>query len=64
MERKHRTFVNLVAPCVGAWIEMKLNEKILNHYYVAPCVGAWIEIYHELSEILSDNCRSLRGSVD
>ena len=34
----------MVAPFVGAWIEIDLEEKIKNSSTVAPFVGAWIEI--------------------
>ena len=36
--------VVLVAPLVGAWIEMYRNRKFKQALYVAPLVGAWIEI--------------------
>ena len=34
----------LVAPLVGAWIEIYEIAKQLEIYVVAPLVGAWIEI--------------------
>ena len=34
-----------VAPHVGAWIEMKIWDKMKKERTVAPHVGAWIEIY-------------------
>ena len=34
----------LVAPLVGAWIEMLFFVCPLRRFYVAPLVGAWIEI--------------------
>ena len=34
----------LVAPLVGAWIEMFDNERFEAIREVAPLVGAWIEI--------------------
>ena len=35
----------VVAPFVGAWIEMKIIEKLEEELnLVAPFVGAWIEI--------------------
>ena len=34
----------LVAPFVGAWIEINLNSTVCIFNYVAPFVGAWIEI--------------------
>ena len=37
--------ISLVAPCVGAWIEMANRDlKMHDLKEVAPCVGAWIEI--------------------
>ena len=37
-----------VAPLVGAWIEITLEELVETQEMVAPLVGAWIEIF-ELS---------------
>ena len=34
----------MVAPLVGAWIEIYLMIKGSSEYDVAPLVGAWIEI--------------------
>ena len=34
----------LVAPLVGAWIEIILNSSFSTVSKVAPLVGAWIEI--------------------
>ncbi len=34
----------MVAPLVGAWIEMPMGVIKNNTPYVAPLVGAWIEI--------------------
>ena len=34
----------LVAPLVGAWIEITLGFPIVICLVVAPLVGAWIEI--------------------
>ena len=34
----------MVAPLVGAWIEITLKFKSSNIFTVAPLVGAWIEI--------------------
>ena len=36
--------LNLVAPPVGAWIEIKEEEILVTRYRVAPPVGAWVEI--------------------
>ena len=34
----------VVAPLVGAWIEIAISTSYLPHIPVAPLVGAWIEI--------------------
>ena len=34
----------MVAPLVGAWIEIKSSGREHDKYIVAPLVGAWIEI--------------------
>ena len=34
----------VVAPCAGAWIEIKREQKGQVKQHVAPCAGAWIEI--------------------
>ena len=54
----------LVAPLVGAWIEMAYSDKITGGFYVAPLVGAWIEIRVEVSTMFCEPSRSSRGSVD
>ena len=36
---------HLVAPLVGAWIEIFPKVTSCHFYLVAPLVGAWIEIY-------------------
>ena len=41
---KNRVIV-LVAPLVGAWIEIGMYNTQLYTNLVAPLVGAWIEIY-------------------
>ena len=38
-------FLIIVAPLVGAWIEISVDTKIELGVAVAPLVGAWIEIY-------------------
>ena len=35
---------NIVAPLVGAWIEITQQIMLIIMYSVAPLVGAWIEI--------------------
>ena len=50
----------MVAPFVGAWIEILVREYGRNGFPVAPFVGAWIEI---LQKLLDDWCKeSLRSS--
>ena len=43
--------VHVVAPLVGAWIEIKTVNETLDMLEVAPLVGAWIEIVRRLSKI-------------
>ena len=35
---------HIVAPLVGAWIEIKVFKSHVQTFPVAPLVGAWIEI--------------------
>ena len=35
----------IVAPLVGAWIEIPDTDKLICNFFVAPLVGAWIEIF-------------------
>ena len=61
---KEHEFHALVAPFVGAWIEIStyaLKEFIPK---VAPFVGAWIEIMKWHLKTSLHISRSLRGSVD
>ena len=41
-------FWEIVAPFVGAWIEMDGKKKLKDIAAVAPFVGAWIEICHRV----------------
>ncbi len=34
----------VVAPCVGAWVEILMIPAVCAAADVAPCVGAWVEI--------------------
>ena len=34
----------LVAPSMGAWIEILTEEEMFKYFDVAPSMGAWIEI--------------------
>ena len=54
----------MVAPLVGAWIEINVMKSDIMSLLVAPLVGAWIEILqpHNTSQVNSG--RSSRGSVD
>ena len=45
--------IDIVAPCVGAWIEILLAFVFHHKRSVAPCVGAWIEIRETFSSVLS-----------
>ncbi len=56
--------VNLVAPFVGAWIEIFQDYKEAYTGSVAPFVGAWIEMLHLPLGGCRAGSRSLRGSVD
>ena len=40
----------MVAPLVGAWIEIYRNMSYLALVHVAPLVGAWIEIFFSIFE--------------
>ena len=37
-------YVNIVAPFVGVWIEIRIVEKEYELATVAPFVGVWIEM--------------------
>ena len=55
---------SMVAPLVGAWIEIfpiAFSQSLIN---VAPLVGAWIEIVVGYGDRTVLTCRSPRGSVD
>ena len=34
----------MVTPCMGVWIEIKIQEKEMEVHMVTPCMGVWIEI--------------------
>ena len=53
----------IVAPLVGAWIEISNIQWKMTANGVAPLVGAWIEIKVS-SNIIKPLGRSSRGSVD
>ena len=54
----------VVAPFVGAWIEIFDSKYFLYSTMVAPFVGAWIEIYQITRMSLDKLSRSVRRSVD
>ena len=54
----------MVAPIVGAWIEILRFHVSVPGSYVAPIVGAWIEIEYSQPCCSSSRGRSYRGSVD
>ena len=58
------TIRETVAPPVGAWIEIDLQENTNVVKMVAPPVGAWIEIASGGKWLHTSLRRSPRGSVD
>ena len=54
----------LVAPLVGAWIEILCTIAHQTGYMVAPLVGAWIEMTEPSLLLPLQQRRSSRGSVD
>ena len=54
----------MVAPLVGAWIEIAGFPQSEIRYFVAPLVGAWIEMYEFNILINCFTSRSPCGSVD
>ncbi len=54
----------LVAPFVGAWIEMLVTVSVKSHGTVAPFVGAWIEMLNLGVGENTGTSRSVRRSVD
>ena len=58
-------FVNvMVAPLVGAWIEIIIDAFYEVGFVVAPLVGAWIEILNKQKGYELAKCRSSCRSVD
>ena len=53
-----------VAPCLGAWIEIRQTLATQDNHAVAPCLGAWIEIGKEIEDLLDDFGRTLFRCVD
>ena len=56
--------MDMVAPLVGAWIEILGRIQNTIFVNVAPLVGAWIEILLPTNMAPTGDCRSSRGSVD
>ena len=56
--------MHMVAPFVGAWIEIALSEIGTDSDAVAPFVGAWIEIQSVDNAGMDRPGRSVRRSVD
>ena len=57
-------YLSDVAPRRGAWIEIRMKERMLILLEVAPRMGAWIEIHnHYVSTIYIDG-RTPQGCVD
>ena len=54
----------IVAPLVGAWIEIVRCYRTLTRPCVAPLVGAWIEIIVKVGNDIGVVGRSPCGSVD
>ena len=54
----------MVAPIVGAWIEIVVGKLRKGFGIVAPIVGAWIEMDSITYGYDDVKCRSYRGSVD
>ena len=54
----------MVAPLVGAWIEISVVFQSQLCACVAPLVGAWIEISQNNYVVEAVKGRSPRGSVD
>ena len=61
----HNTnMIPLVAPFVGAWIEIPDSRVSIYVSTVAPFVGAWIEIFEVRRCERAATGRSVRRSVD
>ena len=59
----HRAW-DLVAPLVGAWIEILVRPHVRSYMRVAPLVGAWIEIKMQKNFNEGIVGRTPRGCVD
>ena len=56
--------MKIVAPRVGAWIEIPRGNAKMHGCIVAPRVGAWIEIAINSASHLVGACRTPCGCVD
>ncbi len=54
----------MVAPLVGAWIEIEWLGSLGRLGWVAPLVGAWIEIVLFYGKKITSLGRTPRGCVD
>ena len=54
----------LVAPFMGAWIEIQSHQMGKYKTLVAPFMGAWIEINSFCMDPVYFDCRTLYGCVD
>ena len=54
--------IELVAPLVGAWIEIVLSKGESSPGEVAPLVGAWIEIFFDVNIVVFDLVAPLVGA--
>ena len=61
-QRDRREDEPVVAPLVGAWIEMHRKEDISGERLVAPLVGAWIEISQRRARTESETVAPLVGA--
>ena len=52
----------VVAPLVGAWIEILPYVRLLRKFQVAPLVGAWIEILAQIKRELPKVVAPLVGA--
>ena len=58
------TTADIIAPHVGAWIEIGIGLGIIVSILIAPHVGAWIEIDTEITTRETRDYRTSRRCVD
>ena len=61
-ETKSKICSELVAPLVGAWIEIAMVAPMLTTDAVAPLVGAWIEIVELFADQTEQSVAPLVGA--